>query len=123
MKPYTIESYKAGKKPICRNGVEPTEFHYFETSDKDSFVVVIDGDLHSFNSNGEFLSVSPHKLDLFEKPEKREYWVIVYRGRDGGIYDGGIYVSMARTSEQEAREIGSKSEDYLCIVKVWEEEV
>lgn len=70
-KPYTIDSYKAGKKPICRNGQVPSEWHYFETVKTTyRFVAVIDGNPNHFTEKGSHYELpNDTPYDLFEQED------------------------------------------------------
>lgn len=54
-KPYTVDSYKAGIKAICRNGQEPSEVYYFETARGSNYPIkaVCEGGIRGFLRMGD----------------------------------------------------------------------
>jgi len=69
------------------------------------------------SSGREYVEVYPDDTDCVENvPEKREYWMNLYRYKDE-IYSGGTLFS----SENEA--INGSGKHLLSSIKVWEEEV
>ena len=67
-KPYTVESYKAGKKAITRDGRVPTETHHFDVNQAlCNFISVIDGKYYYNNNDGG--SNLGSSLDLFEQED------------------------------------------------------
>lgn len=75
MKPFNLQDWQNGAKPICRNGYEPQDIYFF----KRTFEIVYDtseGKITTRNSNGlTYLGTSVH--DLFLKAEKKEGWVVL----------------------------------------------
>lgn len=61
-KPFTVDSYKAGIKAICRNGQEPKQLTHFETSGV--FAGEINNVLHLWGDN-QFIPLD-RNYDLFE---------------------------------------------------------
>lgn len=79
MKPFTVESYKAGKKAICRNGQVPEQLTYFETNEGHCFAAIISGVLETFHSDGIYIdSTTEQDYDLFEQEDVVETWHVSY---------------------------------------------
>lgn len=78
--------------------------------------MTVDGSTYCFTKEGRSMGAVDHYLDLFMAPQKKEYWINVYRKDDGGIYTS----TFAYGSEREAKDNKGGGE---CIsqVKVWEE--
>lgn len=88
MKPFSLEEWKAGAKPICRNGYEPQDLHYFPKSIKYKFAFTnSEGDLVSTDVYGqEYKDDLCTCDDLFLKSEKKEGWVNLYKEENGNPY-------------------------------------
>lgn len=66
-KPYSVDSYKRGIKPVCRNGAIPTAVELFAAPRGHfCFSAVVDGILSTFTESGRYLPERDFYLDLFE---------------------------------------------------------
>lgn len=119
MKPYTIESYKAGKTPMTRAGVELTQFAYFEHSEQ-PFVFTKFGEscLFSCYPNGGYLFDRRESVnDLFEAPVKREGWINVYASGEVRIVSAAVH-----PTKESAIAAMSASCKLLTTIKIeWED--
>lgn len=107
--PFDLEKAKSGEPLICRCGIEPTEFHFFETSNPHPFRcrIVINGFIHNIRENGKFLVDDEHEYDLFMKPVLKEQWTNVYSDYKPAM--GGVYSS----KEEADRCAAAKRTHYL----------
>ena len=90
LKPFDLEAALQGAKVTTREGREVTNIAYFEdiTSSYKVFGV-IDGQLYSFNINGNFGHNSEYCYDLFMKPQQVTKWVNIYSTNSGHLSCGG----------------------------------
>lgn len=78
MKPFNLQEWKNGAKPICRNGYEPTDLHYFENAKAPLAFTGSDNELTTCFQNGKWINTDEeYDYDLFLKAKKKEGWVVV----------------------------------------------
>lgn len=118
LKPYTIESYTAGKKArfkdesiILRNIHlldEEAEYPIVASYEKDGTVLG-----SSFTSSGKVFAHRKTDVDLFEQPEKHECWVPMFK------YSSGLPIPCAPVlkSEVECDETFKHDDGYLGAAK------
>lgn len=123
MKPFDLQAAIAGAKLQTRDGREVKQFTYFETEDKTTYpiVAVVGGRICSYTASGCYNDSNDMESinDLFMGPEKKEYWINIWRG------NYGINSScLPHPSKRIALEVRAKDVEYLGDpVKIWEEEV
>lgn len=117
LKPFNLEAALKGEPVQTRDGRKADEIHLFETYISIfPLFAIIDGVVYKFTKDGRFITTEDSYMDLFMAPQKKEYWVNVYKNREGVIYTG----LHGYCSEQEAKDNNVASE---CIgqAKIWEE--
>lgn len=121
-KPFSIEEWKNGGKPICRNGYEPTDLHYFESATRNVNPLVFSNDeghlclcdLKGVVSPGDFPSPD---YDLFLKVEKKQAWINLYKFKNSkNVSVGALFFN-----EKEALDRNGY-DGYLKTIKIeWDE--
>lgn len=72
----------------------------------------------SFATNGEAIKGRKLSCDLFFAPEKHTDYINLYRNGGGYFLGGGVY-----TSEENAKHIATRDDQYITTIKVeWEED-
>ena len=120
MKPFNLEEAKAGKPVQTRDGRD-VEILRFDLRDDYPIAAIIkhedEDELISLTNMGtEYYSgIGLNKgNDLFMKSEKKEGWVIMFKG---GTLNFNIY-----NTKQEAETTGKKHADFVTVAKIeWEE--
>jgi hypothetical protein len=78
-KPYTLESFKAGKKAVFRNGTCPDEIFFFETVDHHPIRSAHKGIIEAHTEKGMvYVYGSKDDKDLFEPFDEVTKWYNVY---------------------------------------------
>ena len=68
MKPFTIDSYRAGKVPVTRSGETPMNFEFREKNVYFPFSGELNGKRDFWTAKGNWrLDRKSHKYDIFEK--------------------------------------------------------
>jgi hypothetical protein len=76
--PFDLAKACAGHPLVTRDGRKVTEFHRFETLNKDKCVAVIDGKAFMFADRGRWDQFDDCGYDLFIAPTEVTMWVNVY---------------------------------------------
>jgi hypothetical protein len=87
--PFDVEKFKAGWKPICRNGFEPKEVHYFETARSDCKTIFVDNTFTLRNNGpiGKYYNNEDSDYDLFLiVPEPPARYVVEYEVESGAAF-------------------------------------
>ena len=73
---FSIEAWRAGGKPVTRDGREVEMLHIFKEAEKDLWPIygVLNGTVQSWTRTGSFRMFLEHKLDL--KLEIPDEWVV-----------------------------------------------
>ena len=121
MKPFDLERALSGDPIQTRSGKPFIQIHKFDTKDDDCLYGVVDGEVLSFTKDGRFNpSYGISEYDLFMAPKVREYWVNVYRNKNGSLEMGAEYESEEKAkSEKDAA--SSFSLTYITTIKLTEE--
>lgn len=85
MKKFDLQQAIDGHPLVTRDGREVTEFHYFQTANDPSFVIVavINGKTIHFDENGTYVPYGDSKNDLFLKDQKTKYYFFSFKRGDG----------------------------------------
>lgn len=114
MKPFNLQEWQNGAKPICRNGYEPTDLHYFEKAVNKIVFSKENGLFAMCTIDGIATLDIMGNYDLFLKAEKKQGWIIIHKKYTmvcaAKIYD----------NEEEVKKMYDKSN--LTHVKIeWEQ--
>lgn len=126
MKPFNLEEAIKGAKLITRYGIKVDEFHCFETLRYKAnypLVAIINKVKQSYTAEGKYnYSGKESEMDLFMAPEKKEYWVNLFRTREGKVAVGNNILWESKEQAVEAR-AGLQGHITDDPIKIWEEEI
>lgn len=110
MKPFSLESWRAGEPVITRDGQQVEQLTYFENATQCEFKLmgVVNGNIHSFKMNGKYSTFEKdNNLDLFH-PEP-EMWVNVYHSQNGLSKYQFDYGVIHHSKEEAEKNIGYRN--------------
>jgi len=118
MKKFDLEAAKAGAPVVTRSGKKARILCFDRESVEYPIVALIGGvSTLSFTETGLYDSFSgSNENDLFMAPQKKEYWVNVYKDRFDIVEAGQCH-----NSEADAIKAKANDRNYLTTVKIYEE--
>lgn len=125
MKPFNLDEYtkNPNRKLVTRDGKSVRILCLDRKGVNYPIIALIDNEkdgeyMMSYDSNGRsYCSIIDAPYDLFFIPEKKEYWLNIYRDACSVPFSGGSY-----KTEKEAIKNKSLFNDYIGTVKIeWEE--
>ena len=130
MKPFNLEEYLANpnKKIVTRDGRKVTRVLCTDAKGPYPVAVLVESFdgisaiAKSYTSDGQYYVNGESPSDLFFVTEKHEGWINIFRGKDGPIITGYMFVSKEEAEESSRHCNGFTQGLYLATVKVeWEE--
>ena len=96
MKPFNLEeALKNPNRVVTRDGRNVTQLHRFECSDYHRLVLVLDGNIETYDTDGICgLKGIENEKDLFLLPETKTVWVVSHL-----LYDGSVRASVFSNKE------------------------
>jgi hypothetical protein len=118
MKKFDLEAAKAGAPVVTRSGKKARILCFDRESVEYPIVALINGlDVLSFTETGVHSFLNGYTdNDLFMAPQKKEYWVNVYK-ESFDIVEAG----QCHNSEADAIKAKTNDRNYLATVKIYEE--
>ena len=128
MKPFSLEEYikNPSRKIVTRDG---RNVRIICTNAKGNFPIIALVETHNdtevvlrLREDGCFYNTTEDSRDIFFVTEKQEGWINIFRGKDGPIITGYMFVSKEAAEESSRHCNGFIQGLYLATVKVeWEE--
>lgn len=121
MKQFSLDEYlkNSNRKLITRDGKSVRIICLDRKGANYPIIALIDNEkgseyMMTYDSNGRsYCSIIDAPYDLFFAPEKKEYWLNIYRDACGVPFSGGSY-----KTEKEAIKNKSLFSDYIDTVKI-----
>ena len=118
MKQFNLEEYlaKPSRKVVTRDG-RPVKIHCTNYTRAQNIIAQIEGNDYSasFHKDGIFINGEESNCDLFFVPEKREWWVNIYKARSYRYGGSVIYPT-------EVAAKAAADPDPVATIKIeWEE--
>lgn len=120
MKPFDLEKALAGDPIVTRNRKPCAQVHEFECNNELCIAGVVDGEIKTFTKEGVFHPGRETNFDLFMAPKVREYWVNVYRNKNGSLEMGAEYESEEK-AKSEKQAASHYFLNYISTIKLTEE--